>query len=316
MTDCQRAWWTALALPVVCTCGFDPTGGQARSGDGDATPDAAAGDAHTVDAAATPSALHLLLTEVKTNPVTSEFIEIYNPTCEPVDLSTYYLADDARYGLLPSWGDAPPQLGHLDAVLKFPDGATLAPGAAAVVARSEPGFTTAYGGAPDFAVLSPTVAQGMVFIAHGDTRNVDLRNAGEAVTLFRWDGVGDLVADGDVVVAGDLPGDGDQVVSKQTIAPEGVDGPDGDDVATAYRADAATIPAALRRDAGITASSGAYQRIALEDGFEIELGGNGVGGHDETSEDTLMTWEQETGSVPTPGEVPDSLRVPCVGPGE
>lgn len=34
-------------------------------------------------------------------------------------------------------------------------------------------------------------------------------------------------------------------------------------------------------------------------------------GHDETSEDAGMTWEQEVGTVPTPGEVPEWLVVDC-----
>jgi len=53
------------------------------------------------------------------------------------------------------------------------------------------------------------------------------------------------------------------------------------------------------------------KRILLEDCHETLAGtGNGVGGHDETSEDTAVTWDGAPGnafSAPTPGQVPATL---------
>ena len=137
------------------------------------------------DAATGAPTSHLLMTEVKTNPMSLEFIEIYNPGCAAVDLSSYFLTDDPTYGLLPSWGDAPPDLESLDIVLRFPAGATLAEGEAAVIARDELSYTTGFGFAPTFALRNATLSEPMEIVARGDTEDFELRNEGEPVTLFR-----------------------------------------------------------------------------------------------------------------------------------
>lgn len=47
-----------------------------------------------------------------------------------------------------------------------------------------------------------------------------------------------------------------------------------------------------------------YQRVALEEGHEDQGGaGNGIWGHDETSERLELSWGQP--ARPTPGSVPD-----------
>jgi hypothetical protein len=309
--DGERMAGRGLALVVftalAAACSFDSSG--LAGGDGGAASDAMA-DAAPPDAVVTRGE-HVLLTEIKTGPDTLEFIEIYNPTCVEVALGDYYLSDDPAYSLLPSWGDPRPDLGEVDAVVRFPPGAVLAPRAVAVVARSGTAFETGFGRAPDYALTSPGGAAEMVFIAHGDQPNLTISADGEPVTLFTWDGADDLVKDVDVVIAGEAPVAGHQLVPKQVLSPEGVDGPDGDATASRYRDDEATLPVMEARDA----NSGSYARIVFEDVFEIADGGNGVVGHDETSEDTRITWEQDVGSSPTPGEIGASLEVDCSGRG-
>ncbi|HLU66743.1 MAG TPA: hypothetical protein VKZ63_10730, partial [Kofleriaceae bacterium] len=107
------------------------------------------------------------------------------------------------------------------------------------------------------------------------------------------------------VITGHNPAAGQAIGPKHVVAPEGVDGPDDDDVATLYRADSALMMPMVAMDGG------SYQRIRLEEGHELAAGGNGVSGHDETSENTRATWEQDVGTVPTPGEVPVPLGVEC-----
>jgi hypothetical protein len=49
-------------------------------------------------------------------------------------------------------------------------------------------------------------------------------------------------------------------------------------------------------------------RLLPEDGFELATAGNGLTGHDETSEDMTATWTTANFDTPTPGEVPAALR--------
>jgi hypothetical protein len=293
-----------LAL-LAAACSFDQAAG---SGPGDAGATDAAVDAPP-DAPVTRGA-HLLLSEVKSGPDTLEFVEIYNPTCVDLDLTDYYLSDDPAYSLLPSWED-PPDLGDVDAVVRFPEGSLLASGQVAVIARSGTAFESGFGRPPDYALTNPGSATRMIFVASGSQPNMTISADGEPITLFQWDGSSDLVHDVDVVIAGEAPVAGHQVVPKQVLAPAGVDGPDDDATPSAYLDDEGTLPPMLARDA----NSGSYARIVFEDVFEVAVGGNGIGGHDETSEDTQTTWEQDVGSSPTPGEVGASLGIDCSGSG-
>ena len=305
----HHAGRSLLALCAAAGCSFDPAGSSSQ-GPGDAGN--ADGSAAQPDASTAPGA-HLVLSEIKTAPGSLEFIEIFNPTCEPVALDDYHLTDDPAYALLPGWGGAPPDLGEIDAVVRFPAGAVIEPGGVVVVARRGSEFEAAYGVAPDFALGAFGAAQAMTFVARGDTDDMKLDGDGEPVVLFTWDGASDLVEDVDIVIAGAAPIPAHTLTDKRDLAPLGVDGPDADDITTLYRTEAMSIgPMAVRDDSSSsTASAGAYQRIHLEAGHEVETGGNGFGGHDETTEDTGITWEQEAGTAPTPGSVP--LVVDCAG---
>lgn len=287
---------------MAAACSFDSAG--ASRGDGGASD--ASFDGGTPDATVTRGA-HLLLTEVKSGPDTLEFIEIYNPTCVDQDLSDYYLSDDPAYSLLPAWDDPTPDLGDGDAVVRFPAGTILAAQAVIVVARSGSAFAAEFGAPPDYALTTPGGAVRMEFVAQGTARDMRIASTGEPVALFEWDGARDLVRDVDMVIAGDAPEAGHQLVPKQVLSPDGVDGPDADSVNTEYLDDMATLPLMLERDVG----AGSYARIVFEDTFEIAEGGNGLDGHDETSEDTHTTWEQDPATPPTPGEVPATLEVSC-----
>ena len=289
---------------MLAACSFDSS--AAGGGDGGGVVIDAGADAGAPDATVTRGT-HVLLTEVKAGPDTLEFIEIYNPTCVDQDLSNYYLSDDPAYSLLPSWGEPTPDLGDGDAVLRFPPGSMLAAQQVAVIARAGSTFTAEYGAPPDYALLAPGGAMRMDFVAQGSNDDMRISPSGEPVTLFEWDGTRDLVHDVDLVIAGEAPAAGHQLIPKQVLSPDGVDGPDDDSDNTEYREDVATMPLMMERDA----NTGSYERIVFEDSFEIAEGGNGIVGHDETSEDTRTTWDQDPGSTPNPGEVPLSLHVSC-----
>jgi uncharacterized protein len=229
----------------------------------------------------------LLVTEVALAPTTGEFIEIANPTAQTVDLSTYYLSDSGAYFRLPTTAT----VDSSDFIVRFPAGATIAPGAVVTVAiDTAASFQTVYGAPPTFSIASAT----MTTIAVSGTAT--LTNSGEPVVLFRWDGQGDLVSDVDMVIAG-VPTSTNLMPDKSGQA---FDGPDTGSTTTAYGPDARTIAA----QPTAPGSGLSTKRIARETGHEVQNGsGNGIAGDDETSEDTSSTWDT-TFTAPTPGSVP------------
>lgn len=256
---------------------------------------------------------HLVISEilidatVETYETSAEYIEIYNPTDQPVDLGNYYLTDYANYYLLPA--------GTLDFnvpgdyMVRFPAATVLRPGGVAVVTQSASQFFaetgTAYGstaagfaaqaGAPllfEIADTDPAVPQ-MVNLRTGvpDPLVFQKQNDGEFVVLMYWDGMSDLVSDVDIVGWG-APSGANNMFNKDGIA---VDGPDADNVPTAYLRDGLF--------AGIyfgSAPDVVVRTSAREYGEHIGIG-NGITGHDETVENLAVSFiKVETYEV-TPG---------------
>jgi hypothetical protein len=245
-----------------------------------------------IDAPAGGAVAALLLTEVVLAPSTGEFIEIANPGNEPVDLSSYYLADGGSYFRLPG---GVPAVDATDFIARFPAAATIAPGAVITVALdTAANFTLAYPGVtPTYSLAGGTMT---TVVASGVP---SLTNAGEVVILFQWDGQADLVHDVDLVLAG-VPTAANALVNKNGVA---VDGPDADATASTYATDARTLAV----QASAPAAGKSTKRIALEIGHETQTGsGNGITGDDETSEDVSATWDT-TFTPPTPGVVPTGL---------
>ncbi|MEM9491914.1 MAG: hypothetical protein AAGC55_22400, partial [Myxococcota bacterium] len=238
-----------------------------------------------------------------------------NPGDAPVDLGNYYLSDDADYAYLPGvFGFGPtPYINvaySFDFIVKFPDGATIAPGQAIVVAMRGDGFTSVYGQAPDYALIEAGAVSAMVDpstlpgASPGLTlagTNPQLTNSGEGVVLFYWDGASDLVSDVDMVAVGATPSSINRLADKTG---RDVEGPDSDDVASVYQPDAYTFTTM----AGTATLGSSHKRIALEIGYEQRgVGGNGLFGDDETSEDFATTWDSPPLSAPTPGAVPSNI---------
>lgn len=124
-----------------------------------------------------------------------------------------------------------------------------------------------------------------------------LTNAGEPIILFQWNGTADKVVDVDIMYAG-TPSAANLLIAKTPV-----DGPDADGTASAYAADALTLPTQ-----SAPAAAKSTKRIARESAAtEIQSGGNGLGGHDETSEQTGVTWDSAAYTAPTPGTVPAAL---------
>jgi hypothetical protein len=245
-----------------------------------------------IDAPAPAGPAALLLTEVVLAPTTGELVEITNPTTQTVDLSTYYLSDGGQYFRLPAGA---PTMDANDFIVKFPAGATLPAGETIVVAiDTAANYMTTYGVAPNYSIASGT----MTGVAA--TGAATLTNGGEPIVLFHWDGTSDLVRDVDIVLAG-VPSATNLLADKSGVSQ---DGPDADATPTAYATDARTIAA----QATAPASGRSTKRIKLSTGHQA-AGGNGIGGSDETSEDTAATWDT-TFTTPTPGALPTGGLAP------
>ncbi|MBL8625327.1 MAG: lamin tail domain-containing protein [Myxococcales bacterium] len=280
-----------------------------------AGPDAAVVDARVVDAAVIDAAVidapppidaappidgpppvitSLLLSEVVLTPTGGEFVEIVNPTAAAVDLSNFYVSDTSQYFRLPA-GVAAVAADATDFVARFPAGASIpAHGVVTVALDTAANFTTTYPGVtPTYSVSSAT----MTVLTTG---TATLTNAGEPIVLFFWDGASDKVTDVDIMIAGS-PSAANLLANKSGVA---IDGPDADSATGAYATDANTLP--TQSAPGAAKST---KRIALESTLvETQAGtGNGVAGHDETSEQLGTTWDASPYTAPTPGQVPAAL---------
>ncbi len=244
----------------------------------------------------------VLLSEIVVTPTDGEFIEIHNPTSETVDLSNYYLTDatyasgGVYYYNIVTGANAGGG-GYGDFHARFPDGATIAPGEYQTIAiAGSDAFEATYGVAPTYELYEdggsadaiPDMREALPGSINGQG---SLSNSGEVVVLYYWDGTTDLVTDIDYAVWGDKA----EAVSKTGVS---IDGPDADSTPSTYVADTAIGDQDVIAT-GAHPSGSSFQRIDPTEGTEHKTGGNGVNGHDETSENLSVTWAT---AAPSPGD--------------
>lgn len=265
------------------------------------------------------NANHLVISEifidaaVETNNTSAEFVEIYNPTDQPVDLGNYYLTDYANYYLLPA--------GTLDFtapgdyMVRFPAETMLLPGSVAVVTQSATQFFTetgaSYGGTAagfasqagspllfEIADTDPAVPQ-VINLRQGapDPVTFHMQNDGEFVVLMYWDGMSDLVSDVDIVGWG-VPTGANHIPNKGGIA---IDGPDADTEPTTYRSDGLFTGIYLRPAPDVV-----VRTTIREFGEGIAIG-NGITGHDETVENLTVSFIKVQPHEVSPGIPHNSL---------
>ncbi|MGE3706801.1 MAG: lamin tail domain-containing protein [Vicinamibacterales bacterium] len=241
---------------------------------------------------------HLLITEVAprpTFPTCGEFVEIFNPTGQTVDLSNYYLTDATNntnpvtnyQNVATGAGFAVPLTS--DWLVRFPAGATIAPGQVVVVAIDAVQFSTAYPGkTANYAIRTagPQTPFMRIFTAGAWTQatagtGVGLTDAGEPVILFTWDGQSDLVKDVDYMFYG-TPSATNANVEKTGIS---VDGPDAGTNPSTFLVETPAFQQSTRSAPPAASDTvNALQRIDFVEGSEAKTGGNGITGNDETSE--------------------------------
>jgi len=243
---------------------------------------------------------HLLVTEVgydtvdETSP-TAEFVEVLNPDAGAMSLADVWLVgDEDAYPYLVNGPVSPLTLNNF--IYRFPV-ITLGPGETAVVCQDSDaflaehfpgsglaGFLAQPGGQTLLEVTQDGLGDGVADMIHWGSSpagTLSMANNGECVGLVTWDGASDRVVDHDWVcwlTTNAIP-------NKDVDYPLGIDGPDADLESTFFvedRANGIAAPDALQ--------GSSIHRTSMTETGELTTGGNGAGGHDETSEN-WSTWE-------------------------
>ncbi len=225
---------------------------------------------------------HLLISEVAVVPTLGEFVEIYNPTLQTVDLSDVYLADRNDYYLVTQGSVS---TGASDFVARFPPGATVASQSFVVVSvETATDFNSTYGTLPDFDFEASDLGAPAMLGDIGGTAG--LTNSGEMLMLFGWSGVGDLVTDIDYVIWGNTTNGSDKTGVTVGTSP--------------YLNDTPLSSQSFIATEETTGES--LHRCDTAEATETQSGGNGSSGHDETSENCAVAWKRD--AIASPGAAP------------
>ena len=228
---------------------------------------------------------HLLFQRIVITPTNAEMVALVNPTATMVDLSNYYLTDAVKassgkyYYNLPEYQFPNFQsfwsASLSDFIARFPTGTQLPPGDTLVLSmHTDSLFNLYYGKHPDLALFEDmeNATDSLVTISVGPNFfNLDLLgNNAEVLILFKWDGSASTVQDIDYFLWGDTT----HAVDKSGISGYNIDTPVAQQV---------FLPA--------HGNDSTYVRVDLTEIGETSSGGNGITGHDETSEDLVAAWE-------------------------
>jgi hypothetical protein len=168
-----------------------------------------------------------------------------------------------------------------------------------LVIAADPGFEAEYGNCPDLILASNGKAlscgsgsvPAMTIPKNGSVGNKSgslISNDREMIVLFSWDGSASTVKDVDYVTwqAAGATFDDNTRIDKTSVS--------GYQADTARASQKPAVPSAAA-DAGAVV---AIERCGIENG-ETLSGGNGITGHDETSEDMGASFQPD--STPSPG---------------
>ena len=219
---------------------------------------------------------HVIFTEVVLTPSDGEYVEISNPTESAVDLTNYYLTDGTDISSSKLYYNLPVEDDYwsgssTDFICRFPNGYTLAPGAAIKISlRDNSAYESVYGQTPDISLDDDMLSVSEESDTKGNPGAPKLHNSSETLILFYWDGSSDIVKDVDYLIWGD---------NSFAIDKSGVDG---------YLSDTPTSSQSLMP---VHATNEKLVRLdKSSEGGETQANGNGITGHDETSEPLADTW--------------------------
>ena len=221
---------------------------------------------------------HLIFTELVLQPSAGEYVVIKNPTASAVNLSDYYISDATDgangkyYYKLPGGADYWSGSGS-DFIARFPDTSIAAGGSLTLAFGRDSDYLAEYGSEADLALkgsggnIMLDAVNGVTTI--GGSPNAKLDNAEEMLVLFYWDGSASTVQDVDYLIWGG---------TTYAVDKSGVSG---------YNAD---TPVASQSPLPTHLDGEKLLRTDETEGTETGSGGNGITGHDETSENLASTW--------------------------
>ena len=219
---------------------------------------------------------HVIFTEVVLTPSDGEYVEISNPTESAVDLTNYYLTDGTDISSSKLYYNLPVEDNYwsgssTDFICRFPNGYTLAPGAAIKISlRDNSAYESVYGQTPDISLDDDMLSVSEDSDTKGNPGAPKLHNSSETLILFYWDGSSEIVKDVDYLIWGD---------NSFAIDKSSVDG---------YLSDTPTSIQSLMPVHATNEKLVRYDKSS--EGGETQANGNGITGHDETSEPLADTW--------------------------
>jgi len=234
------------------------------------------------------NANHVIFNKITILPNEAEMVSIFNPTESAIDLSDYYISD-AEYNLinknyynLPSGNDF--WTGYSsDFIIRFPLGLIINPGETLTIGLHEESiFESYYGVLPDL-----TLANNMLNAIDGDDTigNGDnlLGDSYEVLIMFKWDGnPASLVQDVDYFYWGNAQGLPLYGVDKTGVLTYLPDTPFNIQELNIISTPHSEGEAYVRKSSVEDGESGPQQN---------NVTGNGITGHDETSESFIDSWE-------------------------
>ena len=217
---------------------------------------------------------HLVFSEIVITPSEAEFVKITNPTANDIGLTNYYLTDGTDIsngkfyyqltGGLNYWSGS-----GSDFICRFPSGYTLSAGTSVTISlRDSSTYANNFGENADL-TLADDLLDAVDGISTKGSNAAKLGNSAETLILFYWDGSSATVQDVDYLLWGN---------NSFGIDKSGVSG---------YTSD---TPAASQSYLPVHSVDEKLVRIS-DEGSETQTEGNGITGHDETSELMQDTWQ-------------------------
>ena len=215
---------------------------------------------------------HLVFSRITIKPDNAELISIKNPTNESINLNNYYISDSPNYYKIQTEANLSPGNPINDFLVKFPSSTSINSGDSILISI-QPEYKLYYG--EDFEVDFSLVGNNLIETEPGSAGNP--ANSGrfndtqESLILFYWDGSeSSPVKDVDYF----LWGGSSQAVDKSSVL-----GYSDDSLAEEQE----YLPV---HDTNYTFTRKSIVENELENG-------NGISGHDETSESLNSTWSSE-----------------------
>ena len=222
---------------------------------------------------------HLIISEVVLTPSGGEYVVITNPTGNAINLGNYYITDGTDVANGKYYYNLPDSTDYMessstDFTARFPD-TNLVRGESLILNLARlSDYVTEYGSNPDLTLkddMLPAIAGQSTF---GSSPYAKLNETiGESLVLFYWDQTDSIVQDVDYLVWGADSSSASTFMIDKSVVP-------------GYQAD---TPAGSQSYAPTHALGQKLVRNS-DEGTETTAGGNGITGHDETSENLADTW--------------------------